>query len=342
MRDLYATAIDDLLTQEVTPDAVRRIERGGDWQALWSCLQESGFADALIAETEGGAGLTLADLFVVVERCGAHALPLPFGETILARALLDRAGVAVSARPGGPITLAHGWNEATGLRCDKVPGARVATHAIVQAGGTWRLLDTAAAKAEPNGFPLDLSLHWPARALDKAVPLALPEPWSELSVRTLQACLYAALLAGAAGRVFDMTLAHANQRTQFGRVIGKFQAVQHHLAVMSEHVAAARIAAEIGCLSDTWVPLRLNAAVAKARASEAAVEVARLGHQVHGAIGFTEELDLQLYTRRLHAWRCAGGAESVWHRVLGAALVDGAGRAVDLACNMLNPTAEAA
>ena len=55
---------------------------------------------------------------------------------------------------------------------------------------------------------------------------------------------------------------------------------------------------------------------------EAAVEVAALSHSIHGAIGFTAEFDLQLYTRRLHLWRQVGGSESHWHAVLGAALVD--------------------
>jgi len=336
MRDLYSTAIDDLLAQECTPAMVRRIEQGGDWHALWDCLRESGFADSLVPERDGGAGLQLRDMFVVFERCGAHALPLPFGQTLLARALLAAAGLDVVERPSGPITFATGWPNATGLHCDSVPGARVATHVIVQGEGGWQMLDVASATATPAGFALDLALQWPQAALRGAVSLTLPERFNGVTVRALQACVHAALLAGAAGRVFDMTLAYANQRAQFGRVIGKFQAVQHHLAVMSEHVAAARMAAEIGCLSDSWAPGPVHAAAAKARASEAALEVARLGHQVHGAIGFTEELDLQLYTRRLHAWRRAGGSESTWHQAVGRALVDEhVGRAVDLVGSML-------
>jgi acyl-CoA dehydrogenase len=342
MRDLYSTAIDDLLAQECKPDLVRRIEQGADWRPLWECLEESGFADSLVPEREGGAGLPLRDMFVVFERCGAHALPLPFGETLLARALLSAAGMPVDARPSGPVTFAPGWRDGSGLRCDVVPGARTAAHVLVQAEDGWRLLDVASASAGGAGFALDLALAWPRDAVGRAVALTLAEPWSGLAARTLQACIHAALLAGAASRVFEATLTHANQRTQFGRVIGKFQAVQHHLAVMAEQVAAARVAAEIGCLSDRWAPEALHAALAKARTSEAALDVARLAHQVHGAIGFTEELDLQLYTRRLHAWRRAGGSESGWHDRIGRALVDHhPGRAVDLARSMLHPVPEA-
>ncbi|CPL54453.1 acyl-CoA dehydrogenase [Bordetella pertussis] len=65
----------------------------------------------------------------------------------------------------------------------------------------------------------------------------------------------------------------------------------------------------------------LPAAIAKARASEAAALAANTAHAVHGAIGVTEEYDLQLYTRRLHGWRLAHGSEAYWHQVVGAALM---------------------
>jgi acyl-CoA dehydrogenase len=334
MTDPYSTALDDLLAQACTPEVVRGIEEGGNWQELWATLQDSGFADALVPESAGGSGLALREVAGVVERCGAHALPVSLPETLVVRAILSTAGIAAGEWPTGPITLASGRLQEEVLLCDAVPVARTATHVVVQAGHRWMLLATDEASEEDAGFALDLSLRWSREALRKAVPLTgLPD---QLAVRSLQACIYAAMLAGAAGRVFDMTLAYANQRAQFGRVIGKFQAVQHHLAVMAEQVAAARIAAEIGCISSSWMPDPLRTGVAKARASEAALEVAKLAHQVHGAIGFTGELDLQLFTRRLHAWRRAGDSESAWHDAVGRTLVAGhGGRAVELVCNML-------
>jgi acyl-CoA dehydrogenase len=321
MTDQYSMAIGDLLAQECTPELVRQIERGGDWRPFWKTLLESGFADALVPESDGGFGLALRDMFGVFDRCGAHALPVPLAETALARAMLAQAGMDSDARPCGPIVFAVGVRHARGLRCNIAPGARTADHVIVQEADTYRLLDMDAASTQGAGFALDLALDWPQKAVERAPALVLGAEWKNTDVRSLQACLYAALLAGVAGRVLDMTLAYAGQRVQFGRPIGKFQAVQHHLAVMSEEVAAARAAAEIGCLSPFVVPVRLNAALAKARASLAALEVAKLGHQLHGAIGFTEEFDLQLYTRRLHAWRRAGGSESAWYTVVGEALV---------------------
>jgi acyl-CoA dehydrogenase len=137
-------------------------------------------------------------------------------------------------------------------------------------------------------------------------------------------------MAGALKVVFDRTLQYANERQQFGRPIGKFQAIQHQLAVMSEHVFAARMAAQLGCSSADWLPERLRVATAKARCSEAALAVCESAHAIHGAIGFTAEYDLQLYTRRLHAWRQSAGSESYWHDVAGAALLAHQGLTLDM------------
>lgn len=140
--------------------------------------------------------------------------------------------------------------------------------------------------------------------------------------RELGAVVTAAQIVGALERVLDLTLAFANQRVQFGRPIAKFQAIQHQLAVMAEQVAAARMAAQLGCECVGLQPDRLRAAVAKSRCSVAAALVAPMAHAIHGAIGITAELDLQLFTRRLHVWRLEYGSETAWHRVLGQAVLD--------------------
>jgi acyl-CoA dehydrogenase len=182
---------------------------------------------------------------------------------------------------------------------------------------------------------LDASLSWPAAVVATAPRLDIVP-----DVRLLCACINAAQLSGALMAVFNRTLQYANERIQFGRPIGKFQAIQHQLSVISEHAFAARMAAQMGCSSPTAQPDRLQVAIAKARTSEAALEVAALSHSIHGAIGFTQEFDLQLFTRRLHHWRQAGGAESYWHAVAGTALVDHhAGMSLDLIRRATDPPA---
>jgi acyl-CoA dehydrogenase len=181
---------------------------------------------------------------------------------------------------------------------------------------------------EQHIFPLDATLRWSATAAAEAMRLSLTD-----DLRMIEAALLSTQIAGAALAVFEMTLAYANDRNQFGRPIGKFQAIQHQLSVMAEQVFAARMTAQIGCRTTDDGPSILSVAAAKARTSEAAFEVAAIAHAIYGAIGFTAELDLQLYTRRLHAWRQMAGSESYWHGILGVALMQG-GTTLDLLRNL--------
>ncbi len=142
-----------------------------------------------------------------------------------------------------------------------------------------------------------------------------------LSLAEIAAASFAALIAGAADRVLAMTLDYANQRSQFGKQIGKFQAVQNQISIMAERSWAARMAAQLACQSATWSPRPMLAAVGKSRSSEAAAIIADIGHAVHGAIGVTEEYDLQLYTRRLREWRLCAAAETYWASRIGAQLL---------------------
>lgn len=315
MDDLLSHALRQLLEDQCTPALVRGIERGESPAAFWNKLEESGFADALVPEEQGGAGLALADVFALLELCGAYAVPVPLAETMLARGLLARAGVE---RPDGSIALAQGSDAAGGgLRCASVPFGRVADWVLARHGAHCLLLPVPHAERGKAVFPLDAALTWGSAAVAAARRVA-----GEHDLRALQACAGAAQLAGTLMSVSTRTLQYANERNQFGRPIGKFQAIQHQLSVLSEHAFAARMAAQIGCHAAGATPERLRVAVAKARTSEAALEVAALAHSIHGAIGFTEEFDLQLFTRRLHAWRQAAGSESYWHDVLGEELVD--------------------
>lgn len=330
MDDLFSDALRQLLADQCTPHLIRDIESGQPAAALWRQIEESGFADALLSETEGGAGLSLPDVFPLFELCGSYAVPVPLAETMLARALLADAGVE---RPPGSITFAQTAKSADGrIRCELVPCGRVADWALVARGSDCLLLPVAEAESLPAVFPLDAGLRWTAEAAQSAQRIP-----GEHDLQAMHGCIHAALLAGALTNVFIRTLQYANDRSQFGRPIGKFQAIQHQLSVISEHTFAARMAAQIGCHATGRVPDRLRVAVAKARTSEAALEVASLSHSIHGAIGFTEEFDLQLLTRRLHAWRQSAGSESYWHTVLGEELVD---RQRGLALDLLRATTD--
>jgi acyl-CoA dehydrogenase len=137
----------------------------------------------------------------------------------------------------------------------------------------------------------------------------LPVPFAEPAVERLSgslsaeaaAALTAARTAGVCQRIFEMTVDHVTTRTQFGRAISSFQAIQHQVAVMAEELAAATLGAHIGMRGPDFSAE--GSAIARVRCAEAAEQIAATAHQLHGAIGATAEHDLQLWTtelRRLH------------------------------------------
>lgn len=316
MDALLAESIERFLAGCSTPARVRDVERGQGAAALWSEVEASGYADLLLAEAAGGAGMHLRDAFGLWLACGRHALPVPLATTVWVRAALAQAGIAV---PPGPVTLAAQLSRAAdcALSCQSVPFGVVADWVLVCDAQGGALLPTASGERRPTGVHGSLQAHirWPATP---AGLLGLPAGCDTLQAGAL---ITATLMAGAMQRVLEVTLSYANDRAQFGKSIGKFQAVQQQLSVMAEQVFAARMAAEIACATDGIVPHPLRAAVAKARASEAAEKVVAIAHAVHGAIGVTAEYDLQLYTRRLQEWRGDFGSQGHWHAQLGHALL---------------------
>ena len=106
-------------------------------------------------------------------------------------------------------------------------------------------------------------------------------------------------MLGGADAVLDMTVEYAKQRTQFGRPVGSFQAVQHHCANMATDVEGCRqIAYQAAWAVSEGRPAQQEVSMAKAWVSDAYQRVCATAHQCHGAIGFTKEHNLQLYTRR--------------------------------------------
>jgi acyl-CoA dehydrogenase len=131
------------------------------------------------------------------------------------------------------------------------------------------------------------------------------------------AMVRAAQMAGAVESLLEQSVRYATERKQFGRPIGSFQAIQHNLAIVAGHVAAAGIAAENAFRAADRGHPAFEVAVAKVRAGEAAGVSAGLAHQAHGAIGFTYEHSLHFSTRRLWSWRAEFGSESRWAMRLG-------------------------
>lgn len=310
---LVSDAFAQWLAGQASPAGTRAVERGApaDWQAV----QDSGFADLLLPETQGGAGANLETAGELLFACGAQAWPLALPTTLWVRAALAAEG---RTAPEGAIALALGERAGEALVCREVAYAAVVDWVLVALeDGAW-LLPMDAAEQEAPGIHGSLlaDLCWRALPAD-SLRLHIDHDW-----RAIGAALFAMLIAGAASRVLELSLEYAGQRTQFGRPIGKFQAVQQQLSVLAEEVFAVRMAARLALRGDDLQPPPLLAAIAKARASEAVGTVSAIGHMVHGAIGITAEHDLQLFTRRLHEWRLQFGSEAYWQRRLGQAVLE--------------------
>src|SRR3981189_2990767 len=91
--NLFFEGLSRLLQDHCTTRVVRDIEAGGPVERLWAQIEESGFADVMLDEKDGGAGLGLTEIFPLIQLCGTSALPVPLAETMLARGLLGKAGI---------------------------------------------------------------------------------------------------------------------------------------------------------------------------------------------------------------------------------------------------------
>lgn len=141
-----------------------------------------------------------------------------------------------------------------------------------------------------------------------------------------------ALMGGALERCLELSIEHANTRIQFGKPLGKQQAVQQNLAILSEETAAVAVAAQAAASARDMSDAAFEIACAKLRANQAAGRGAAIAHQVHGAIGFTQEYPLHRYTRSLMLWRSSAGNDAYWANRIGGmvAPLGGSGLWIDL------------
>ena len=153
------------------------------------------------------------------------------------------------------------------------------------------------------------------RVAASAVVGQVDKGWDTISrILDLAAVGKCAEMLGGAERVLEMTTDYVKERVQFGRPIGSFQAVQHHCANMATDVEGCRyVAYQAAWRVSERLPAVREVAIAKAWVSDAYRRVCALGHQSHGAIGFTKEYDLQLFTRRAKVAEVAYG-DTDFHR----------------------------
>lgn len=261
-------------------------EEGGDRdRQLWREIEALSLHDLLVGEAAGGFGGSWRDAGTVFRAIGRHGLALAVGETILARSWLNRMGEAL---PDGPMlfVLGEGIDGRTTVRSAPEDG-----RTLLMGRRSWKLLSPGG-RGEviaSGGMSLD-----PETLLFEA------------------ALLRACQIAGALEAMLALSVEHVLARVQFGRPLARQQAIQQQLAVLAEESAAAGCASASACQAASFGDARFEIAAAKWRANRAAVAVADIAHQVHGAIGFTREYPLHRFSLRALRWRGEFGSEQHW------------------------------
>lgn len=298
-------------------------------------LSEAGLMALALPEPDGGGWLAAAA--AVVRLSGELAIAGGYADSALIGApLLTNAGLGVgdgwsAAGEAGGEVRRDGGRLRVDVAAERVAWASSADQLVLvlREGGEELVARVATADATITpgrnlaGESRDLvQLSGPIGAGDWA---ALPGASAEL--RSRGALARAAAMAGAAAGALAYTVTYAGERVQFGRPIARFQVVQHfvaELAVEVEAMSAATAAAVELCALDGFSTdrARFAVAVAKAQTSASAGVVSRIAHQVHGAIGTTQEHPLHHLTTRLWSWREEFGSEPGWQAELGQAALD--------------------
>jgi acyl-CoA dehydrogenase len=323
-----------------SPEAVRAAAREGGWlPGLWGALAGAGLSGVGIAEESGGSGGELADAAALIRLAAQAAAPVPLAEhALLGGWALPAAGLRV---PEEPLTAVpepgvlraerEGEDWVVSGTAPRVPYGRMAGRVVALcATGSGPLLVS---------LPLaDMTVEEGRNLADEprdtlsaeAVRLgprhAAPAPaWLDgLAWRSRGALARSVQIAGALDRVSGMSVQYASERVQFTRPINRFQAVQHLLVRMKEEAVLAGMAADVavaaaGAASGAQgegVASAHDIAAAKTVAGRAVDEVTDNAHQIHGAMGMTQEHDLQLFTRRLWSWSAEFGNATAWSQVL--------------------------
>ncbi|MEU2506603.1 acyl-CoA dehydrogenase family protein [Streptomyces sp. NPDC007863] len=284
---------------------------------LWVSLVELGLPRIGIAEERGGSGGSLDDLLVVVESLAGHGIGVPIVEASTADWILGHTGAL-----GDGLTTVLLLDEAPDAESGtvtaeltSVPWARDAAHLVLCAPGSAPLLvdlgdPTVTVRNVDNmaGEPRDTVVLAGTHVTAVGGAPAYEE------VRERLALLWSAAVLGAAHGAYRLTKKYVSEREQFGGPLLKIPAVAGNLARMRVQLvqadAALSLAREARGLSGTVEVVRITTAVA-------ATEIAQIAHQLHGAMGITEEYPLHRLTRRLWSWRDAVASERRWAESLG-------------------------
>ncbi|MEB3069629.1 acyl-CoA dehydrogenase [[Mycobacterium] vasticus] len=304
----FAASIDAALGAADVPGAVRAWSSGDTaaGKRVWNQLSELGVTALAVPEEFDGIGAHPVDLVVAIEALGRWCVPGPVVESIaVAPTLLagspdaaaQLAGLAAGELIASVALPPHTPRAVDAAAADLVLLAQNGTASVAQAGARH-------ASVDPSRGVFDVT--------------ATGESWDADTARAyeLGALGTAAQLIGAGQAMLDTAVDYAKQRTQFGRVIGGYQAIKHKLADVHIALELARplVYGAALSLAEGSADTARDVSAAKVAASDAALLAAHSALQTHGAIGFTSECDLSLWLLRVQALRPAWGDPTAHRR----------------------------
>jgi alkylation response protein AidB-like acyl-CoA dehydrogenase len=300
----FAASIDAALAAADMPATVRAWAAGdtAPGRKVWARLADLGVTALAVPERFGGIAAHPVNLVVAFEQLGRWCVPGPVTESIAVAPVL----MADDDRAEG---LASGELIATVALLPAVPRAVDADAAgLILLSGDGVVSDATANESHPSVDP--------SRRLYDVSASGDGRPADVRHAYEAGALATAAQLVGAGQAMLSAAVDYAKQRTQFGRVIGSYQAIKHKLADVHIALELARpllYGAALSLAANSSDTAR-DVSAAKVAAAEAATLAARNALQTHGAIGFTSEHDLSLWLLRVQALRSAWGDPAAHRR----------------------------
>lgn len=300
----FAASIDAALGAADVPGAVRAWADGdgAPGQKVWTTLADLGVTALAVPEEYDGLGADPVDIVVACERLGRWCVPGPVAESIAVAPIL-LAGDDRAAK------LAAGELVATVAMPPTVPRAVDADFAgLVLLARDGAVSDAIVGEQHQSVDPARRLFAVSASGQSRTVDVALAYEYGALAT--------AAQLIGAGQAMLDSSVDYAKQRTQFGRVIGGYQAIKHSLADVHVALELARplLYGAAVALAEASGDIARDVSAAKAAASDAALLSGRTALQTHGAIGYTAEHDLSQWLLRVQALRGAWGTPAIHRR----------------------------
>ena len=330
-QEMLRESVRAVLREQCPLPVVRAMEQDEDGfpVGLWRQIAALGWLGMMAPEEHGGSGGSFLEAAMVLDEMGRALFPAPYlwttlcGQIVAAQGSKEQRSRYLPAVVAGEALLTLAWTEAAGRweadgLATRLEGARVygekcfvpyagsATHLLVgaQEGGRCVVCIVPRRQSAITVAPLRTA-GWDKQdvvTLDGAVvEEVLPHGEAVLEQAiALGAAMQCMLMAGMAQRVLEMTRDYAKSRVQFGRPIGNFQAVQHHLADMAVDTDISRaMSYQLAQRIAEGKDYALEASLAKVFVAQAAARVMDTGHQVHGGIGLITDHAMQMYFLRV-------------------------------------------